>query len=58
MLKETPPAPGYERVLYPGLSENEEMIERRLNGIHLHKEVVEWFDDISSELNVPQLQRI
>ena len=58
MLKETPPAPGYERVLYPGLSENEEMIERRLNGIPLHKEVVEWFDDISSELNVPRLQRI
>ena len=50
LLKETPPAPGHDRVLYPGLSEHEEIEDRRANGIPLHKEVIEWFDDICSEL--------
>lgn len=56
-LRETPPAPGHDRVLYPGLSEYEEEAERRANGIPLHKEVVEWFDSISGELSVTPLRR-
>ena len=54
-LKETPPAPGHDRVLVPGQPEAEEEIERRAHGIPLHKEVVEWFDNICSELNAPKL---
>jgi LDH2 family malate/lactate/ureidoglycolate dehydrogenase len=56
MLRETPPAPGHDRVLYPGLSEYEEEQKRRVEGIPLHKEVVEWFDDITGELSVPRLK--
>ena len=55
-LRETRPAPGHDRVLYPGLSEYEEEQDRRANGIPLHKEVLEWFDDITSELSVPRLK--
>ena len=54
-LKETPPAPGHDRVLVPGQPEAEEEIERRAHGIPLHKEVVEWFDNICSELSAPKL---
>ena len=57
-LRDTPPAPGHERVLYPGLSEHEAEVDRRANGIPLHKEVVEWFDSISAELSVPSIQRV
>ena len=57
MLRNTRPAPGHERVLYPGLPEYEHEQERRANGIPLHKEVVEWFDDIAEELSVPRLKR-
>ena len=57
-LKETKPAPGHDRVLYPGLSEYEEELDRLANGIPLHKEVVQWFDDISGELAVPRLERV
>lgn len=56
LLRETPPAPGHDRVLYPGLSEYEEIQDRRENGIPLHKEVIEWFDDICSELSIPRLR--
>lgn len=55
-LRDTPPAPGYDRVLYPGLSEYEEEQDRRANGIPLHKEVVEWFSDICGELSIPMLR--
>ena len=55
ILKETKLAPGQERVMYPGLAEHEEEAERRANGIPLHKEVVQWFDDIAGELAVPPL---
>ena len=58
VLRTTPPAPGQERVIYPGLSESEEEEERRANGIPLHREVVEWFDDISAELPVTPLERM
>ena len=52
-LKNTPPAPGHDRVLYAGLAEAEEEQERRANGIPLHKEVVQWFQDICNELSIP-----
>ena len=55
-LRETKPAPGHDRVLYPGLSEYEEERNRRANGIPLHKEVVQRFDGIADELSVPRLQ--
>ena len=55
-LKDTPPAPGHQRVLYPGLPEYEEERERRAKGIPFHREVVQWFDDIASELSVPRLK--
>ena len=56
LLRETPPAPGHDRVLYPGMSEHEEIQDRRANGIPLHNEVIEWFDDICSELSIPRLR--
>ena len=55
-LRTTKPAPGHDRVLYPGLSEHEEERERRANGIPLHREVVQWFDDITAELSLPALE--
>ena len=55
-LRDTKPAPGHERVIYPGLTEYEEEQERRANGIPLHKEVIEWFSDITSELSLPALK--
>ncbi len=58
MLRESKPAPGHERVLYPGLAEYEDEIDRRANGIPLHKEVTGWFDGIVSELGVPALKRM
>jgi LDH2 family malate/lactate/ureidoglycolate dehydrogenase len=55
-LKETKPAPGHDRVLYAGLSEYEEEQDRRANGIPLHKEVIQWFEDITGELSIPRLK--
>ena len=57
-LRTTKPAPGHERVMYPGLSEYEEEIDRRANGIPLHSEVVDWFDHITSELALSRLERV
>ncbi len=57
-LRTTKPAPGHERVIYPGLSEFEEERDRRANGIPLHQEVVRWFDGISGELSVTPLVRM
>jgi LDH2 family malate/lactate/ureidoglycolate dehydrogenase len=55
-MKDTPPAPGEDRVLYPGQPEAEEEEERRANGIPLHEEVIEWFNIICEELSVPRLR--
>ena len=55
-LRNTKPARGFSRVLYPGLSEHEEEIERRANGIPLHREVIEWFNKTTKELSIPALQ--
>jgi LDH2 family malate/lactate/ureidoglycolate dehydrogenase len=57
-LRTTQPAQGHDRVLYPGLSEHEEVQERRAKGIPLHKEVIQWFSDITSELGLPPLATI
>ena len=57
-LKDTPPASGHERVLYPGLSEYEEEQDRRKNGLTLHSEVIEWFTDITSELSIPMVKAV
>jgi LDH2 family malate/lactate/ureidoglycolate dehydrogenase len=54
-LRTAQPAPGQERVLYPGLSEAEEIVERRAKGIPLHKEVLQWFAECTAQLGVPPL---
>ena len=54
-LRTAPPMRGQERVLYPGLSEAEEVESRRAHGIPLHKEVIEWFAECTSELGIPPL---
>ncbi|MDA1347857.1 MAG: Ldh family oxidoreductase [Chloroflexi bacterium] len=52
-LRTTKPAPGHDRVFYPGLPEAEDEADRRANGIPLHPEVVEWFRDVCAELEIP-----
>ena len=52
-IRECPPAPGKEKVIYAGLPEHEEEIEPNKNGIPYHPEVIAWFKDISSELQIP-----
>src|SRR6266540_3704612 len=54
-LRTATPAPGQERVLYPGLSEHEETAIRRASGIPLHKEVIQWFAGVASELGIAPL---
>jgi len=54
-LRSTKTAQGHDRVLYPGLLEYEEEQERRSLGIPLHKEVVNWFGKITSDLGIPPL---
>ena len=56
LIRETKPAKGHERVLYPGLIEHEEEQERRANGIPLHKEVIEWFGNMTNELEISKLE--
>ena len=51
-LRETPTAPGEERVLYPGLPEHETLLERSERGIPYHPEVVDYFRKIAGELGV------
>ena len=52
-LKECPTAPGWDRVVYAGLMEAEEEVVRRAEGIPYHPEVIDWFRDITAELDVP-----
>ena len=54
-LRTAKPAPGQERVLYPGLSEAEETEHRRAHGIPLHKEVIAWFAECTKEMGLPPL---
>jgi len=57
-LRTATPALGQDRVLYPGLSEAEELQTRRANGIPLHKEVLQWFAQCTSELGLLPLDRL
>src|SRR5881296_195905 len=57
-LRTAKPAPGEERVLYPGLSEAEELQKRRAKGIPLHKEVLQWFGECTRELGIAPLASI
>lgn len=52
-LRECRPAPGHDRVVYAGLPEHEDEIDRRANGIPYHPEVIDWFRDITAEMEVP-----
>lgn len=52
-MQATKPAPGHDRVLYPGLPESEAEADRKVNGIPFHPEVIEWFRDICGELSIP-----
>ena len=56
-LRETPPAPGHDRVYYAGLPEHEESIDRHKRGIPLHKEVIDWFDQTTAEFGLASLER-
>jgi LDH2 family malate/lactate/ureidoglycolate dehydrogenase len=49
-LRETPPAPGFERVLYAGLPEHETEADRRERGIPYHPDVVQYFRDTAREV--------
>lgn len=51
-LKNTPPAEGHERVLYPGLRESELEEERSKRGIPLHPEVLDDLRDMCAEVGV------
>ncbi len=51
-LANNKPAPGHDRVLYAGLPEHEETELRRANGIPYHREVVDWFNSMSAELDL------
>jgi LDH2 family malate/lactate/ureidoglycolate dehydrogenase len=57
-LRTAAPAAGQERVLYPGLSEAEEVTHRRAEGIPLHKEVLQWFAECTGELGVAPLESL
>ncbi len=46
------PAPGEERVVYPGIPEHEAELDRRENGIPYHPEVIQWFRKTTGELGV------
>ena len=52
-LRTTRPAPGHDRVVYPGLVEAETVENRRANGIPLHIEVIEWFRSTCSRMGIP-----
>ncbi len=52
MLKSSKPAPGQDRVMYPGQPELEAVKDRSINGIPLHREVVDWFKDLCGELSI------
>ncbi len=51
-LRETPPAPGHDRVLYAGLPDHEEEVDRRANGIPYHPDVIAYYRDLAVELGI------
>src|SRR5437867_12037624 len=54
-LRTAKPVVGQERVLYPGLSEAEEIQHRRAHGTPPHKEVIQWFAECTSEFGLAPL---
>ena len=52
-LRETPTAPNQERVVYAGLQSDENERDRRANGIPYHPDVVEYYRQLSRELDLP-----
>ena len=46
------PAPGEDRVVYPGIPEYEAELDRSKNGIPYHPEVIEWFKKTADEQGV------
>jgi len=50
-LLECKPAPGQERVVYPGIPEHEAQSERERDGIPYHPEVIGWFKRTCEELS-------
>ncbi len=51
-LRNATPAPGHERVMYPGLNAYEVEQDRRKNGIPYHPEVLEWFATLCAEQGI------
>jgi len=51
-LRDTPPAPGHDRVLYAGLKEHATELDRRANGIPYHPDVIAWFRETTADLGV------
>lgn len=51
-LKETPTAPGFDRVLAPGQLEWETEHDRLENGVPLHEEVIDWFHQTCDEMGI------
>ena len=49
-LRQTKPAPGNDRVVYPGLLEHEIEIDRLENGIPLPFEIAQWIRDTGQDL--------
>jgi LDH2 family malate/lactate/ureidoglycolate dehydrogenase len=58
VIESTPPAPGHERVIYPGVAEHEELEQRTRDGIPLHPEVIDWFNATTAELGVGMLETL
>ena len=52
-LKDTPPAPGADRVLVAGQMEWEAEQDRKANGIPLHPDVIRWFCDTCAQMDIP-----
>ena len=46
---------GHDRVIYAGIEEHEQEIDRKERGIPYHPEVVEWFESTFSELGMSNL---
>jgi len=57
-LVATPTAPGHARVVYPGLPEHETEIERRANGIPLHREVIDWFNSCTDSFGLNGIETV
>ena len=52
-LKDTPPTPGADRVLVAGQMEWEAEQDRIANGIPLHPDVIAWFRQTCSQMDIP-----